>query len=358
MTIENETVTAVADTPAQPETNAAETPATEETRDWGDAFDSDLKAIYAKNNPERDEAGKFTAAETPQPEQEIQDQPQTEVKEPEVPAIQPPVSWSAEAKEVWAALPPAAQEYVAKREREAHEQISRQGQELSQLQPLRQTVEQNADVFQRNNVSPDQGIALLLNAERRLAQDPYAAIAEIAQSYGVDLGAYSANQQPGTVEHALRQQIISLEQRLNETSSRIEQREALEAQTQQKTVMSEIEKFATGKSDWAELEEDILAELIGMGANIDAGILPDMSAQDRLAKAYERAQRNNPQVWEKKQAEIRKAEDEKRVAEAQKRAEDAKRSKVVNINSQAASGKSISTMDDDLRVAFRKAQSR
>ena len=198
----------------------------------------------------------------------------------------------------------------------------------------------------------------MLNAERRLAQDPYSAIAEIAQAYGVNLGAYGTNQQPGAVEHALRQQILSLEQRLNETSSRIQQREAHEALTQERTVASEIEKFATGKSDWAELENDILAEIIGIRANIDSGVLPDMSPQDMLAKAYDRAQRNNPQVWEKKQAEVRKAEDEKRVAEAQKRAEEAKRSKVVNINTQAASGKSISTMDDDLRVAFRKAQSR
>lgn len=358
MTLENEGATAApvaTDSPAP----AAEAPAAAETstEEAGDAFDSDLRAVWQKNNPERDGTGKFVPRETPAQETTgTPDQAQTPPPEQAQPAIEPPVSWSAEMKAVFPSLPPAAQEFIAKRESEAQAKITQQGQELSQLNPIRAVIEQNLDVFERNGVSPDDGLGRLLRAERLLEQNAPAAIAEIAAAYGVDLAMFApaANQS----EAALRNHIAQLEARLNDTSARIQQREAREAETQHSTVLGEIEKFAKDKTDWAELENDVLTEITGLRAAIDGGLIQPMSHSDMLSKAYERAQRNNPTVWARIQEEQRKAEEAKRVEEAQKRADAAKRNKVVNITTQSATGKSAGSMDDTLRDTWRQANSR
>lgn len=352
MDMENEGTSVPATDTALP----AEAPAPEaqEAPDWDTAVDSDLKAIFQKHNPERDDSGKFAAKDAP--ETQTQDQAPEKVTEQAPPAIQPPNSWSSEVKNEWATVPPKLQEYIARRETETHEKITQQGQALSQLQPLRSVVEQYADIFERSGLAPEDGLSRLLNAERLLEQNPTAAIAQIAQAYGVDLAMYAppANQS----EAALRNHIAMLESRQIELNNRLQQREAREAETQQKTVLSEIERFASDKSDWAELENDILVEITGIRANIANGLLNDMTPNEILAKAYERAQRNNPEVWQRKQDEERKAAEAKKVEEARKRAEDAKRSNVVNINSPSVSGRTIRTMDDDLVAAYRKANAK
>lgn len=352
MTLENEGATAPATDTAQPVETPA-TPEAQEAPDWDTAVDSDLKAIFQKHNPERDESGKFAAKDVPQ---ETQDQPTEKAAEQVTPAIQPPNSWSSDVKNEWATVPPKLQEYISKREAEVHEKITQQGQELSQYQPIRSVLDTHAEIFQQNGLSYEQGLDRLLSAERLLIENPAYAIEQIAQAYGVDLSRYAppANQS----EAALRSHIASLEQRLNETSNRIQQREAQEAQAQQKTVLSEIERFAADKSDWSELENDILTEITGIRAAIDAGLKEAMSSQQILQLAYDRAQRNNPAVWQKKQEEERKAAEAKKVEEARKRAEEAKRSNVVNINSPSVSGKTINSMDDDLVAAYRKANSK
>lgn len=357
MTLENEVATATA-TDAASSVETVETPAPAATEtdstDWESRADAELKDIFQKNNPERSPDGRFAAKDAPA--EQIQDQAQAKPPEQQVAAIEPPQSWSAEMKAVFPSLPPAAQEFIAKRESEALTKISQQGQELSQLQPIRSVVEQNWDVFERNGVSPDEGIGRLLSAERLLEQDAPSAIAQIAQAYGVDLAMFAppANQS----EAALRHHIAQLEARLNETSSRIYEREAREAETHTKTVLTEIERFAADKSDWQELETDVLAEITGIRANIEAGLSQPMSPNDILAKAYERAQRNNPTVWAKKQEAERKAAEAKKVEEAQKRAESAKRSNTLNISTPSVSGKASQSWDDDLRASYRKANSK
>jgi len=335
----------------------AQATAPEAAPNWEEAADAEMSAIFRKNNPERAEDGKFASRE-PKDETSLPDQAQTEKVEQPVAAINAPVSWSAEMKAVFPTLPPAAQEFIAKRESEAQAKISQQGQELSQYEPVKTVLEQHRDIFEKNGIGFDDGLARMLNAERMLEQNPVAAIKMLANAYGVDLGAFNGQQQPqNNAEFALHQRIAQLESQLNDTSSRIQQREAREAETQQKTAQSIIEKFSQDKPDWADLENDVLMELTGINAAIESGLMQALSPDQKIQKAYDRAQRNNPEAWAKKQEADRKAEEAKKLTEAQKRAEEAKRSKVVNISSSPASGRTVSSMDDTLRDTFRKAQS-
>jgi hypothetical protein len=323
---------------------------------WDDSVDADLGAIFRKNNPERDANGQYAALIPDEGKnKEITDQAPIEGGEQPPAAIPAPQSWSADVKEIWPTLPPATQEFLAKRESEMHSKITQQGQELSQFEPIRQVVEQHMDIFERNGVSIDDGIGRLLNAERLLETNPAAAIAQIAQAYGVDLGQFKGQPSNGSDPNAaLHQRIAHLESQLNDTSNRIQQREQAEAQTQQQSTLTLIEKFATGKPDWADLENDVLTEITGLKAAVAQRLIPAMTAEETLNKAYERAQRNNPAAWAKKLEADKKAEDEKRVAEAKKRAEDAKRSNVINVKSSPAEGRVITTIDDTLKQVYRK----
>lgn len=330
----------------------------EATPNWEEAADAEMSAIFRKNNPERAEDGKFASRE-PKDESSLPDQAQTKPEDQPVAVTPAPTSWSTEAKELWPTLSPAAQEIILKREKEASETITRQGQDLSQYEPIKAVIDQHRDIFTKNAISVDDGLARMLNAERLLDRDPYAAIPMIAQAYGVDLNRLvTGQQQPqDSATSALHQRIAQLESQLNDTSSRIQQREALEAQTQLQSTQTLIEKFSQDKPDWADLENDVHEAIIGIKAAIEQGVRPAMPPDQILSTAYERAQRNNPEAWAKKQEADRKAEEAKKLAEAQKRADEAKRSKVVNISSSPASGKQVSSMDDTLRETFRKAQS-
>lgn len=373
MTLENEAAPVATNTPSMSETpssapaEAAET-GSEAVADLDTRMEDDLRAVFRKNNPDRDESGRFRgtepAQEGEQTETEVsQDQtPAEEPKQAVTPAIQPPQSWSAEAKAKWATLPPDLQETVAKREREAHEAITRQGQELRAVEPIRSVIEQHRDIFERNGVTPDDGIGRLLNAERMLSQDPYTAIATIAQAYGVDLAQFAQGQQAaGNVPPEvgqLHQRIAWLESQLSETANRVSQREQAEQSQQLQAAQTVLEKFMADKPDWSELETDIHAELIGINAAIAEGLIKPMSMEEKAAKAYDRALKNNPEAWSRKQEAERKAAEAKKVEEAAKRIEEARKAKAVNVNTSPSKGGVIRSMDDTLRETFRKAQAK
>ena len=379
MSDENAVATATTDTPAlsetisTPTTEAKEDVVTETDAGEGDnsdaELDSQLSAIFRKTHPTRDESGRFKSAKPAQEaasaETEIpQDQPPAEeVKTVEEPSIPAPQSWSAEAKAKWATLSPDIQAVVAKREREAHEAITRQGNELSAYKPIKQVVEQFKDVFERYGVTPDDGIGRLLEANRRLETDPYAAIAELANAYGVDLGYYSQQaKQQGSMPPEVAQlhrQIAAQQQQIQEMSNWIAGRERHETETRTQSANALLEKFSADKPDeWPLLEKDIHAELLALNAQVEAGLIEPLSADQKLDRAYKRALQLNPEVQKRKQDAQRKAEQEKQLEEAKKRADAAHRAKAVNVASQPASVKQIRSMDDDLRETYRRAQSR
>ncbi len=372
MTLETEAAPVAANTPAMSEApssapvEAAETPS-EATPSLDTSMDDSLRAVFRKNNPERDETGRFRGDESAQTdapaETEVsQDKTPTEEAKQAVvaPAIQPPQSLSAEEKAEWATLPPKAQEIIARREREATQAFSRQGNELKAVEPIRNVIEQHRDIFERNGVTPDDGIGRLLNAERMLSENADAAIVTIAQAYGVDLarlvsGQQAAGNQPPEVGQ-LHQRIAWLEGQLNETTHRVTQREQAEQSQQLQNAQSVLDKFKSDKPDWAELETDIHAELIGINAAIGEGLIKPMSMEEKATKAYDRALKNNPDAWARKQEAERKAAEAKKVEEASKRIAEARNAKSVNVQTNPAKGGVIRTMDDTMREAYRKAQ--
>jgi hypothetical protein len=79
--------------------------------------------------------------EEPEITDEAEDEPQIEEEEDELPPIEPPVSWDADAKEVFKGLPRDAQEIVQKREAERERFVQQKSQEATRA---RQDAEQTA----------------------------------------------------------------------------------------------------------------------------------------------------------------------------------------------------------------------
>ena len=301
------------------------------------SIDDDLRGIWDKHNPLRDDSGKFESrnplADTPV---EVTADQAAETKiEQAPPAIDAPVSWSAENKAKWGTLPPDIQAYIAQRDKESHEAISRAGQEIKAYEPIRGVIEQYADVFQRNGLQPHDAFGRMMAVEQMLAQNPRAAIEQIAKAYGVDLqgtGEQSANADPRVAE---------LEARLAKAESHLSAQERNRLNAEQSALAREIADFAKDKPHFESVRR------------IMAGLMqaePQMSLQD----AYDRAVYAEPTIRQSVLAEEQTKAAEKRKAEEAQRVKDAKKAAGVNVKSSTGIAPTQRTLDDDLREIARK----
>lgn len=335
-----ETAADVGSTPASESLVATETPVIENNTPEP-SLDDDLRSIWDKRNPPR-ENGKFAprnpteqAADAP-PVKEVADQTAQTTQEQAKPAIDAPISWSAERKAEFASLPPAMKEYISQRDKESHEAISRAGQQIKAFEPVGKVIEQFAHVFQKNGLQPHDGIARMLAVNEMLEQNPRAAIAEIARAYGVNLqGETEQNANPESPRVAeLEAQIAKIQSHLT-----AQQRQQIDADN--KALAREIADFAKDKPHF-EAVRKVMAGLMSSGA------------AETMQDAYDRAVYADPTIRQSLQAdELKKAEETRKAAEAERVAK-AKKAAGVNVKSSPGQSSAVRTLDDDLRDIARK----
>lgn len=299
--------------------------------------DAELSALYDKITTPEDEG-------STEPEgAEDTDQPSEDDAEPveETPAIVAPDSWSAEMKEQWASLPAPAQEYVAQREKEAHSQISRMGQELSQWKPIAELRDKTQHLFDRQGVDFKSGLERLLHAQSVLDQNPLQGIAAIAQTYGVDL----AQAFGGQPQQAVNPEFARLQQELNQAKAVLtnQQREDMARKAREERELStwaaqQVEAWR-GDKEYLDEVQPIMQKLL------EAGVATD------LDDAYQTAIYRHPEVRAKieaaKQAEI----EAKSRAEQEKALKEAKRAARINTGDRPAMPKPQGKWDDDSYLA-------
>lgn len=350
-----ETVTPASDqaqaTEPTTSTPAASEPAAKPT------IDDTLRQAWDKLNPRRDDTGRFAAREPAteaQPQQEPQattDQTAEKAAEPAKPAIEPPHSWSAEAKARWANVPPDTQAYIAEREAQAHQAITRAGQQIKAYEPIARVLDAYKDTFEKNGLTPDDGIGRLLEVERNLARDPVSAVKEIAKAYGVDLATLTNEQtapaqqaeqgQPDPQVATLKAELAQLKAELGKVGSYLTAQQRAQLASEEQVLARQIAEFAKDKPHFEAVRHV-------MGALMQAD--PNLSLDD----AYEQATYARPDTRQRILADQQKAAEEKRAEEARKKAADAKRSAAVNVKSSTSSGATPKTMDDTLRETARR----
>jgi len=335
-----------------PETAAIAPAQTAEVQSPIDALENTMGAIYDKMNPPR-EAGKFApkdikaeGAETGEPakaDAPTTDQPQAEAVKPETPAIEPPVSWSADMKAKFAALPPDAQQYIAQRESEAHKRISQFGEQVKAVEPLARVAQQHNDYFRQKGATPDQWLANMVEMSRAFDANPVQVLNYLARERGL------APMQPGQQNdyvRSLEARVRRAEEAANSAKTAVTQREQTEHEQRLASIVSKIENFAKDKPDYANLQDDMLAHVEAIRR-----AEPDIDAEKLLAKAYEAARWANPNTRTKILEETRKAEDAKREAEQKKKADEAR--KLGSLNVKSANGANPSrkgSWEDTLRA--------
>lgn len=237
--------------------------------------------FLAKDKTETPEAAPEKAApETKLPP--VDNTAKPSVEQPSTAVAAAPVSWAADAKTVWATLPPAVQQAVLKRE----EEIANGGRQWSEEKRRYQsTLAPLLEETQKRGISPEQGLNTLLAAQRMLDRDPSSAIAHLAQQYGVDLATLASN--PPAEQPRFDPMVSQLSQHV----------QALESQLSgflQNQTMGVVEKFAADHPHYEAVEEQI-ARLIPLIQQSEPGLNPS----DVLTKAYDQAIWLNPDVRSK-----------------------------------------------------------
>lgn len=340
--------TVAAETTAAPEAAPAKEPERALT------LDEILEQVWDKNN---------LPPKAPQPKAEASTDQAPKV-EPEPaqssPAIAPPNSWSAESQAKWASLPPDLQKYVADRESQAHQQISRQGAELQTYEPLREVFGWlNQMGVQRGQ--EHQIVRQWANAQHLLDSKPEEGLLRLAQSYNVTpdrlvqlLGGQMPKQpdqqQPSAVDDLFRdtearqhvanlqKEIATLKQQLGQVHGTVSAREQAELQRQQQAearqrqeIEEAVQKFSVGKKYMDEISDDFAHEIRFVKSKN-----PGLSNAEVMEKAYTRAINANDSVRERVAAEQRKAEAEKAAKEAAAKAAQAKKLSSMNVRTGAS----------------------
>lgn len=94
--------------------------------------------------PATDDGEDIQAEEAPETGAEAADETTDQADEPAPPAIDPPVSWSAEAKAEFAKLPPEAQKIIAQRESERERFVQAKATEAAEARKVREAIEAQA----------------------------------------------------------------------------------------------------------------------------------------------------------------------------------------------------------------------
>ena len=302
-----------------------------------------MASVWDKHNPPRSEAGRFVAKDAAEPALEgvakTTDQPASAEPEPAQPAIEAPHSWSAEMKAKWAALPPDAQTYIAQRERETHQAITRAGEQIKQFEPIRGVIEQHAETFQRNGLAPADGINRMLAVEQFLQRDPRAAIVEIARAYNIDLsGALPPQDQTIT---ALQNEIAQLRGELHGDKRAAQAARDADLARSIEVASKDLPHF-----------EEVRAIVAGL---ISSGAVPEGEVGIMIKTAYDMAVHAKPDIRERIHKDQRTQEEAKAKADAEKRAADARKAASLNVKPGTgnAPAKSMSIRETMAAVAER-----
>lgn len=252
-------------------------------------------------------------SETAEPELDAEPEatePEPEVAEPEPtePTARPaPQSWKKEMHEKYAALPPDVQAYIVEREEQMRAGLEKDRGDANLGRTMRDVMTPYRAHFQAAGIEEPVAVARLLDAHYRLATgDPatkQAMFAQLAQSYGVEIGAQPAGEQTPTdpAIQALRAELNGIKTHLTAAQQRTMQ-EAKERVTR------DVDAFASSP-DHPYFDE------------VSSEIVAFLQAGHELQDAYEKAVWANPVTRAKEVARLQQEQEktirEKATAEAE-----------------------------------------
>ncbi len=315
--------------------------------------------------PEDGDDSEIPAEEAEDPDADNSDEVAEDTEGEEV-TLEPPGSWTSEAKTMFSEASPELQKYILQRDQEQQEgfvKATEQYEEKSSIaDQFIETVRPYEAQMRAEGATPLQAVQTLLNTAHILRTGTQEQKAQIirqtAQQFGVGL-----DNEPGELNEFTDPNVTALQKQVADLTQIINNQQATTAAEAQRGVDSEVTSFAD------ELDKDgnplrpHFEAVAGELAPIITAIReanPGKSHKEVLDEAYDRAVWANPETRKAEQERIAKAEEAKRLADAKKAATDAKKGKNVSTKGTRPAGKPKSSAnpkdwDDDLAEVYDKA---
>lgn len=272
------------------------------------------EAEPAADGPARGPDGKFIA-KTPAVETETAPATPNPAESASTPAAaetpSAPASWTAEAKAHWAAIPPAIQAEILKRETDVAKGFDERASKLKGYEPIEQVIGPRRQQLIAGYGSDAAALQELFQLSDYAARDPRGFIDMFAKSRGVDLGTVAAPQEPADPNDP----IAALKQQVADITNQIQGQTKAQQDAQRAQLAQTVEQFrASGKAPHF---EDVRADMIE---------LTKAYPNDTIEQLYDRAAFANPTVRQRiledqraaeaaEQAKARRAEEDRRIAQ-------------------------------------------
>lgn len=257
--------------------------------------------------------------------------------------VQPPATWTQQAKAKFAALDPEIQQEVVKREKEIARTVTAQDQDRLFGKSLRDMVGPYLPMINAESSTPEAAINSLLNTAYRLRtsspQEKGVLLANLARQYGADMSAFNAD---GSQDQSpIDPTVAALQQKLQQLEGFISQQHTQQQTATEQNLLRDINAFAADPSH--SYFEQVGQQMAGL---IKSGLAAD------LQQAYDQAIYMHPDVRQKVFAAQQAETQKKQIEDAQRKADAARKSAVVNLRgkpslpAKIASGTVEQTLND------------
>lgn len=331
------------------------------TEDFAAAFD---KATAAPDNPALSDdkpaetVEQVTAPDTENTDQGEADKASPEKAETQTQPVEPHPRWSAEQKEAFSKLPRDQQEFLVSREKEMEAEFTRKTQELSEKRKgydaVDRIIEERRPISAQYGTTPEAELKTLYELANWAKSDPAAYVKWFAEQAGVSAAPYEINQDAGEAGAdpqftALKQQVQNLQNELH-----AERQAKKDAETAELT--RTISSF--GASEEHKHFEAVRADMSAL-VHLVAKEEPNISTQELLKKAYDRACYANPKVRELILSEKRAADEATRKEKEKQAAQQARNAQGMFVKSSGAENAKYEPEDEMeiMRKAYDKAVS-
>lgn len=342
--------------PSQPAQPASQAPAPSGNEGAAPAFDTE-KALGTIEEGLFGEHGEFKPLDkgkvaTPQePKEPVDSKGDAVPKEPTAPGTQAPAvgatpaprTWTKEGQEAWAAVPPAAQQEILRREQEIERGFTEIKGSRDIATGFQKMLEPYVGIMQKHNINPWNNMSTLLNAQAQLVfgtpEQKLQIVKDAINTAGIDLKALLTGEGPLMDERygALQEQVRNLQAQLGGVSTAVVGR-----QTQ------ELEQKV-----WA-FAQDETAHPYFWDVAADIADLTRQNPSLSLEKAYETAVWSNPVTRQKAiEAQYAKAAEER----TRKQAEHAVKARsATSVNVEGTTARSgTANADEDLETTIRNS---
>lgn len=271
---------------------------------------------------------------------------------PEVVARPAPKSWAKETHEIWGKLPPQAQDIFEQREKQMLDGLQQYKEHNDFGRTMREVFTPYKAVLAAQGIDEVKASQALLNAHYRLstmpAEQKLGYLAQIAQTYGIQIPGLQQQQQP------VDPRFQTLEQQVHKLTSALTEREQRQFDEARTRTTNEVTAFAEAKDDKGQPAHPYFDEV----AN---DIIAQIQAGASLQDAYDKAVWANPVTRKKEIARLQKESEVNLKEKAKNEALEARRASSSNVRSRdtrKAPTEPLGKMDDTLKETLDAIRSR